>query len=71
MSLTLQLPPELEAELAAESRQLGISLSEYVLRLLAGRRNVGPALHSGAELMAYWQREGLVRTRVADTDSRS
>lgn len=34
MTLVLELPPELEEQLAAEADRLGLALSEYVLRLL-------------------------------------
>ena len=62
MSLVLELPPELENELAAQAADAGLPLSEYALRLLAGQTS-RPALRSGAELLDYWQAEGLVGTR--------
>jgi hypothetical protein len=69
MSLVLDLPPELETELAAEAARLSLPLPEYALRLLAGGRGASPALRSGAELLAYWQGEGLVGTRPEVADS--
>lgn len=69
MSLVLDLPAELESELAAEACRLGLSLSEYVVRLLAGGRAPSPAPCTGAELLAYWQGEGLVGTRSDIADS--
>ena len=69
MSLVLDLPPELETELAAEAARQGLSLSEHVLRLLAGARTTSPALRTGAELLAYWQGEGLIGTRPEGGDS--
>jgi len=69
MSLELDLPPELETELAAEATRLGLSLKDYALRLLASGRGLPPAPRSGAELVAYWQSEGLVGTRPEITDS--
>jgi hypothetical protein len=69
MSLVLDLPAELETELAAEAARLGLPLPEYVLRLLAGGRAPTPAPRTGAELLAYWQGEGLVGTRPDITDS--
>jgi hypothetical protein len=63
MSLVLDLPPELETELAAEAADLGLPLPEYALRLLAGGRRPHPTPRTGAELLAYWQGEGLVGTR--------
>jgi hypothetical protein len=69
MSLVLDLPAELQTELAAEADRLRLTLPEYVLRLLAGGRAPIPAPRSGAELLAYWQGAGLVGTRpeIADT----
>jgi hypothetical protein len=69
MSLVLDLPAELESELAAETSRLGLPLSEYVLRLLAGGRAPSPAPRTGAELLAYWQGEGLIGTRQEIADN--
>src|SRR5436305_11522560 len=69
VSLMLELPPELETELAAEAAELGVPLSEYVLRILAGGRNMSRAPRTGAELLAYWQGEGLVGARPEITDA--
>jgi len=68
MNLVLNLPPELESELAAEAAQAGLPLQEYALRLLAAARNAHPAPRNGAELLAYWQGEGLVGTRPEIAD---
>jgi hypothetical protein len=68
MSLVLNLPPELEAELTAEAAQLGLPLPEYALRLLAGGRGPSSTVRSGPELLAYWQAEGLVGTRPEIVD---
>ena len=69
MSLVLNLPAELETELASEASHLGLPLTEYVLRLLADGRTLSRAPHTGTELLAYWQREGLVGTRPDIADS--
>ena len=71
MSLTLDLPQELESERAAEATRMGLSLSEYVLRLLSTRSFAGERLATGAELVAYWKREGLAGTRPEITDSQA
>jgi len=71
MSIILDLPQELESELATEAKKLGVSLAEYVLRLLATRSLVGPTPTTGAELVAYWQREGVIGTRPEITDSQA
>lgn len=69
MSLTIELPPELETELAAEAARLRLPLSEYALRLLATRRLADPKPGNGAELVAYWRSAGLVGTRPEITDA--
>lgn len=38
MSITLDLPKELESKLAAEAVRLGLPLSEYAVRTLASTR---------------------------------
>ena len=65
MSLVLDLPVELESELADEAARNGLP----ALQLLAIGRNSRPSLHNGAELLAYWQSEGLVGTRPDVVDS--
>ena len=67
MSIVLNLPPELEHELAAEAADHGLPLPEYVLQILTSRCHPRP--HNGAKLLAYWQREGLVGTRPEITDA--
>jgi hypothetical protein len=71
MSITFDLPQELESELATEATQMGLSLAEYVLRLLSTRSLVRPLPTTGAELVAYWQREGVIGTRPDITDSQA
>jgi hypothetical protein len=69
MSLVLELPPDLETELAADAARLGMPLPDYALRLLAGACSPRPAVSNGAELVAYWQAEGLIGTRPDIEDS--
>jgi hypothetical protein len=69
MSLVLDLPPELESELAAEAARLQIPLSEYALRVLAGGGVAGPKPATGADLVVYWKREGLVGMRPEIVDA--
>ncbi len=52
MRLVLDLPAELQTELAAEAARLGLPLPEYALRPLAAGRNPRPAPRTGAELLA-------------------
>jgi hypothetical protein len=69
MSLVLDLPGELETELAAEAASFGLPLPDYVLRLLSGGRAPSSPPRTGADVLAYWQRENLVGTRPEIADS--
>ncbi|HZF10359.1 MAG TPA: hypothetical protein VFE33_16335 [Thermoanaerobaculia bacterium] len=69
MTLTLDLPKELENELTAEAARLGLPVSEYARRLLSSGRTPGASPKTGAELVAYWQREGVAGSRPEISDS--
>lgn len=69
MSITLELPEELEQELATEANQMGLSLPDYVLRILTTGVVIGNAPKTGAELVEYWQCEGVIGTRSDIADS--
>jgi hypothetical protein len=69
MTITLDLPHDLERELSAEAAQQGLSLDEYVLRVLVTGRATHPALRTGADLVQYWQNEGLIGSRIDIADS--
>ncbi len=71
MTLNLDLPPELEHELYTEASQLNLPLNEYVLRVLATRQASENLPQTGAELVAYWQREGVINSRPDITDSQA
>ena len=71
MSIAVDLPEELENELSAEAAQLGLSLPEYVLRVLSTGVVIGKRPKTGAELVEYWQGEGLIGTRPDVTDSKA
>lgn len=68
MSLTLDLPPALAAELAAEAARRQMPLQDYAVQLLSARSIPSPPLKSGAELVQYWREAGLVGTRSDITD---
>jgi hypothetical protein len=68
MSITIDLPAAVEEKLRAEAARLQISVSEYALRVLSAE-TVTPA--NGAELVAYWQSEGVIGTRPDITDSQA
>jgi hypothetical protein len=69
MTLTLDLPKELESELSAEAARLGLPLPEYARRLLAAGRAPGATPKTGAELLAYWRREEVIGSRPDIADS--
>jgi len=71
MSVTLDLPEELESDLSTEAARLGLSLPEYILRLLSTSRTAMRTLKTGAELIEYWQSEKLIGTRPDITDSQT
>ena len=71
MIITLELPADLENALTTEATHLGLSLSEYTLRLLTTRFLPASMPTTGAELVAYWQREGVIGTRPEITDSQT
>jgi hypothetical protein len=71
MTLTLDLPKELVKELSVEADRLGLSLSEYALRILTAVRSQEAPPKTGADLVAYWQAEGLIGTRPEIADSQA
>ncbi|MEG4273385.1 MULTISPECIES: hypothetical protein [unclassified Microcoleus] len=69
MSIQLELPPELESQLSTEALRLNLPLSEYILRVLSLRQVLSNPPKTGAELVAYWQSEGVINSRPDITDS--
>lgn len=70
MTLSIELPAELETELAAEAERLGISLSEYTAQLLR-ERLAGEEVRTGADLVSYWRRENLIGTHPEIDDGQA
>lgn len=71
MTLMLELPHELEQELSVEAARLGLPLAEYALRVLTHGRLPAPVAElpqTGAEIVAFWEREELIGTRSEITD---
>ncbi|AFZ61018.1 hypothetical protein H6G54_29490 [Anabaena cylindrica FACHB-243] len=62
MSINLNLPPELENELHTEASQLNLPLYEYILRILSTRKVVDNLPKTGAELVKYWENEGVINS---------
>jgi hypothetical protein len=93
MTLTRELPPELESRVNDEAARRGLAPADYVLELVRTatpeepergddelRKEVEellagvwteeePRPTTGAELVAYWERHGLIGTRPDIKDS--
>lgn len=83
MTLILELTPEQERQLEAEARRRNMDAASYAKTLLfddgAASANeeetllpagpLPPADGTGADLVAYWEREGLIGTRPDIKDS--
>jgi hypothetical protein len=69
MSVSLDLSPDLETELSTEAARLNLPLPEYILRLLSVRQVLSNPPKTGAELVNYWQRTGVINSRPDIIDS--
>jgi len=69
MTISLDLPVELENELSAEASQLKLPLSEYILRVLSFRPFLQNPPKTGVELVTYWESVGVINSRPDITDS--
>ena len=68
MTLSIEIPEELGHKLAAEAEIAGEALPDYATRVIA--RGLAPHFFaaSGAEIVAYWQRHGVIGSRPDITD---
>jgi len=71
MTLKLDLPKELEAELSIGAAREGVPVEIYALRLLSASRAGAGRIQTGAELVEYWNREGVIGSRTDIADSQS
>lgn len=93
MTLTLDLPADLEARLHAEAARRGLSIADYMIELARSATSEAPSTdqeavpedtidrligpwpedeprpNTPAEIVAYWERHGLIGTRPDITDS--
>ncbi len=65
----MDLSPILESALAAEAAHLPMSLEAYALQVLAIGRIKLPPTRTLGELVAYWQREGIIGWGLEGPDS--
>lgn len=66
MTFILELPSDLERDLEKAAARAGLPLAEYALQILeASRPSASEAdpPRTGAELLAVWEREGLLGGR--------
>lgn len=70
MTITLDLPQELESALSIKANQFGVSFQEYLLHVLYSSL-VGNKLKTGAELVECWQDEDLIGARPDISDSQA
>jgi hypothetical protein len=68
MTLMLELPPELEARLNSEAARRGLSPADCVLEVLDSTMPDAPLPTSPAELVEYWEREGVLGIWADRTD---
>lgn len=71
MNITLELPSELERDLANEASQLKLPLVEYILRVLSFRPFLQNPPKTGVELVSYWESVGVINSRPDITDSQA
>jgi hypothetical protein len=72
MTIQLNLPEEIERDLAAEAARKGLSLSDYVTQLLeAHARGADNLSLTGEQLVERWTKAGLVGARPDIVDSQS
>lgn len=71
MTLTLELPFDLEQRLATEATRLGLPLEQYALALLGRLPRLKESSKKGAELVAHWRREGVIGSRPDIEDSQT
>ncbi|NCJ05521.1 hypothetical protein GS597_03130 [Synechococcales cyanobacterium C] len=69
MTISLDLPSELENELSTEASQLKLPLSEYILRVLSFRPFIQNPPKTGLDLVAYWESIGVINSRPDIADS--
>ena len=78
MTLTLELTPEQEQRIEAEASRRNMDAASYAKALLfeEAAEQLEPAAvqtaeepWSGADLVAYWEREGVIGSRPDITDS--
>lgn len=60
MTISLDLPSDLENERSVEVAQLNLPLPEYILRVLSLRPFLQNPSKTRVELVAYWESIGVI-----------
>jgi hypothetical protein len=68
MTLTLDLPPELEARLRDEAARRGVPVEDYAVQVLQDG-TLGQTV--GAQIVAEWERAGVIGCRPDIKDSQA
>ena len=63
MTLTLELPADVGVMLAAEAARRGLALADYAVKVLTEGRAAEVMPRTGAELVEYLTREGVIGSR--------
>lgn len=72
MTLTLELPRELEIRLTSEASRLGLPIEQVALRLLGELPEVTARRPTnGAELVEYWRQKSVIGSRTDIDDSQA
>ena len=75
MTLTLEITPEQERQLEAEAHRRNMDAADYAKAMLFDKEPQNSETQteeeswSGADLVAYWKREGVIGSRPDITDS--
>jgi hypothetical protein len=60
MTLTVEMPADLEQRLQAEAARRGLTLGDFALQLLEESAPAAQPLTKGAQVIAQWEREGVL-----------
>ena len=71
MNICLDLPLDLERELTTEASQLNLPLTDYIFQVLSVRQVMSNPPKTGADLVAYWQSNGVINSRPEIADSQA
>jgi hypothetical protein len=72
MEMKIDIPDDVADELMFEAAEMELSVHEYVLQVIDARQFVLPEDRrpkTGAELVEYWRRAGIIGSRSDITDS--